>query len=113
MENYINKEFACKNSPVVSQKWVKLSNIDRIKLIMQELAKEKTYENFICIKADSNGNIVLKIVETIPAHQRGVLLIDLEMKLKKNVDKGITIWLEPIGDKSKLRNLRGIIFKEI
>ena len=35
----------------------------------------------------------------------------LEEKLKKEIDEGLTIWLEPVGDKSKLRNLRGIVIK--
>ena len=34
--------------------------------------------------------------------------IELEQKLKSNIDVGITIWCEPVGDKSKLRKLRGI-----
>ena len=40
------------------------------------------------------------------------MLLELEEMLKNFVDKSITIWLEPVGDKSKLRNLRGIKFKE-
>ena len=36
------------------------------------------------------------------------MLLELEEKLKNELDEGITIWLEPVGDKSKLRNLRGI-----
>ena len=39
------------------------------------------------------------------------MLLELEEKLKKELDEGITIWLEPVGDKSKLRNLRGINIK--
>ena len=27
------------------------------------------------------------------------------------IDAGLTVWLEPVGDRSKLRNLRGINFK--
>ena len=29
----------------------------------------------------------------------------------ESIDNGITVWLEPVGDKSKLRNLRGIEIK--
>ena len=43
---------------------------------------------------------------------RGPLLLDLEEKLKKNIDDGITVWFEPVGDKSKLRNLRGITINQ-
>ena len=39
------------------------------------------------------------------------MLIDLENKIK-TIDPGLTLWLEPVGDKSKLRNLRGITFKK-
>ena len=38
------------------------------------------------------------------------MLLELEEKLKSVLDKGISLWLEPVGDKSKLRNLRGIKF---
>ena len=37
-----------------------------------------------------------------------MLLLDIEEILKKTVDEGITVWLEAVGDKSKLRKLRGI-----
>ena len=47
----------------------------------------------------------------IKASERGILLLDLEQLLKNKIDQGITIWLEPVGDKSKLRNLRGIKIK--
>ena len=38
-------------------------------------------------------------------------LLNLEERLKNNIDKGLTVWFEPVGDKSKLRNLRGIKIK--
>ena len=49
--------------------------------------------------------------EIISADKRAMLLLDIEDILKKTVDKGITIWLKAVGDKSKLRNLRGIEIK--
>ena len=52
----------------------------------------------------------MKIETKIPASERGVLLLELEKSLKLKIDEGITIWLEPVGDKSKLRQLRGIKF---
>ena len=39
------------------------------------------------------------------------MLLELESYLKENIDKGLTVWLEPVGDRSKLRNLRGIKIK--
>ena len=35
----------------------------------------------------------------------------LESELKENIDAGLTVWFEPVGDKSKLRNMRGIKFQ--
>ena len=47
----------------------------------------------------------------MPANERGLFLLELEEKLKLAVDQGITVWCEPVGDKSKLRNLRGVEIK--
>lgn len=113
MKRFIDKYFANQNSPITGPIWRNLSYEKKVKLIKSELEKDKIYEKFFISKVDEDGQIVLKIEHDIPAHTRGVMLLELEEKLKNNVDKGITIWLEPIGDKSKLRNLRGISFKEI
>jgi len=113
MTKYISKEFANKKIPIVGEKWQNNTNEERINLVQKEIMKNENYKNFITIKADIGGQVVLKIEELIPASKRGVLLLELEETLKHNLDAGITVWLEPIGDKSKLRNLRGISFKEI
>lgn len=113
MKRFINKNFANQNSPIVGPIWRNLSYEKRVNLIQAELDKNKIYEKFLISKVDEDGQVILKIEHNIPAHKRGVMLLELEEKLKNNVDQGITIWLEPIGDKSKLRNLRGISFKEI
>jgi hypothetical protein len=113
MTKYISKEFANKKSPIVGEEWKNNTNEERISLVQKEIMKNENYKNFITIKADINGQVVIKIEELIPASKRGVLLLELEKKLKNNIDAGITVWLEPVGDKSKLRNLRGISFKEV
>ena len=68
-------------------------------------------KDFEVIKAPDNGQIVLKIEQIIPVNERGLLLLELEEILKSVVDKGITVWCEPVGDKSKLRKLRGVEIK--
>ena len=58
---------------------------------------------------------IKKNISTKTLHKqklREMRLKKLEQKLKSNIDVGITIWCEPVGDKSKLRNLRGIKFKK-
>ena len=66
------------------------------------------YKNLIAVKALDNGQVIIRIDHLIPANKRGVLLLDLESLLKKTMDLGITVWCEPVGDKSKLRQLRGV-----
>ena len=67
--------------------------------------------DFEVINANQNGFVTLRTEKLISADKRGMLLLDIEDILKKTVDEGITIWLKAVGDKSKLRNLRGIEIK--
>ena len=75
-----------------------------------KLKKNELYSGFEVVEAPDNGQIILKIERALLAKERGILLLELEEKLKSALDKGISVWLEPVGDKSKLRNLRGIKF---
>lgn len=104
------KNFSTTETPKPSKKWLSLSQSNRIEMISKELEKNKLYKDFEVIDAPDNGQIILKIEKTIPSNVRGIMLLELEAKLKLAIDEGISVWLEPVGDKSKLRNLRGIKF---
>ena len=103
----MKKNFASAATPTTSKGWVVKSEKDRIEMISKELNKNILYKDFEVVKVPDNGQIVLRIEKTIPANVRGLLLLELEAKLKL-IDNGITLWCEPVGDKSKLRKLRGI-----
>ena len=111
MNNYINKDNSLAESPTTNSKWVQKTEKDRINLVSDKLKTNLLYNNFVVTKAEDDGQVILKIEQSIPANTRGLLLLELEEMLKKSIDNGITIWLEPVGDKSKLRNLRGIEIK--
>ena len=111
MENYINKENAFADSPRPSKEWQSASEEKRISRIFEMLKTNKLYKDFQIVKADNNGRVEIKIDKTIPTNVRGVMLLELEEMLKTSVDQSITLWLVPVGDKSKLRNLRGIKIK--
>ena len=98
-------------TPSTSEFWKNLLHDKRADLINEELKKDKNLSEFEVFKTPDNGQIVFKVQKTIPSNKRGLLLLDLEDQLKANVDKGVTVWFEPMGDKSKLRNLRGIKFQ--
>ena len=105
------KNYVLAKTPSTSEFWKNLSNEKRADLINKELKKNKNLSEFEVFKTPDNGQIVFKVQKSIPSNKRGLLLLDLEDQLKANVDKGITVWFEPVGDKSKLRNLRGIKFQ--
>ena len=105
----MKKNFSNLTTPITSQDWKRESEENRIKSVSKELKKNILYKDFEVIKAPDNGQIVLKIERIIPANERGLLLLELEGMLKSVVDKGITVWCEPVGDKSKLRQLRCVI----
>ncbi len=111
MVNLINKKNSYEDSPKPSKNWINYTEIKRIDLIHQILVQDFRYERFEIISAEENGYVILKIEESIDAKNRGILLLELEEMLKKTIDQGITVWLQPVGDKSKLRNLRGIEIK--
>ena len=111
MPNYITKKFANEESPKVSSLWESKTNEERKESILEILVKNNYHDTFQVIKADDNGQIILKTEKTIKASERGVMLLNLEYLIKESLDNGITLWLEPVGDKSKLRNLRGIKIK--
>lgn len=97
-------------TPKPSSDWVNKSEDERKNLVYIELKKNNLYKDFKVISAPDNGQIVLKIEKVIPSNVRGIMLLELEANLKSVVDEGISVWLEPVGDKSKLRKLRGIKF---
>ena len=111
MPNYITKKFANEESPKVSSFWKNKTNEERIESVVKILIKNNHHDTFQVIKADDNGQITLKTEKTIKASERGVMLLNIEYLIKESLDNGITLWLEPVGDKSKLRNLRGITLK--
>ena len=111
--NLISKENSLAKTPITNNEWQNKSASERVKLIQNFLSQETEYREYEVINAEKDGQIILKIEKSIPANSRGILLLELEEELKKKIDKGLTIWLEPVGDKSKLRNLRGITIKAV
>ena len=105
------KNYVSAKTPSTSEFWKNLPDDKRAELINKELKKDKNLSELEVFKTPDNGQIVFKVQKSIPSNKRGLLLLDLEDQLKANVDKGLTVWFEPVGDKSKLRNLRGIKFQ--
>ena len=104
--------YASTPTPKVSPDWKNLSIPERKKKISDFLEKSYGRNANITVHAvPENGQVVLVMQEGLPANQRGSYLLTLEKLLKENVDQGLTVWLEPVGDKSSLRKLRGVEIK--
>lgn len=105
------KNYSFEETPTTSMAWTNKSISSRINLINGFLKKNNLDKDFLAISAAENGQVVLKVFRTLPVNIRSLLLLDLEKKIKSSIDKGITLWCESIGDRSTLRNLRGIKIK--
>ncbi len=63
------------------------------------------------VSAKADGQVTFTLKRELNVTVRGGLLLDAEQWLKSELDKGITVWLEPMGDRSSLRKLRGVEVK--
>jgi hypothetical protein len=99
------------DSPIPSEEWVSLSPEDKFSKLNNSLVMNKLESQFKIVRADENGGIFVELLTTPSTSQRGASLLDLEEIFKNEIDFGLTIWCEPLGDKNALRKLRGIQIK--
>ena len=104
------KNYANKDSPTPGESWESLSPEERLEKIND--FKKNNFEKINISRMTDNGQIFVIISENVNVSERGTLLLDFEDLLQKNIDPGLYIWCEPLGDKSSLRNLRGIEIKK-
>lgn len=95
-----------------SETWEKMTREEKWGLIQSILIKDEQLSRILSI-ADLRvgGQVIVKFLEPVGADKRGQILLDLEYRLKEEGDLGLNVWLEPLGDKSVLRKLRGIEVK--
>jgi hypothetical protein len=91
-----------------TEKWTSMEPEERVAAVQVKLNENVAYADIKVQIAEKNGHVIIRIDRSIPANERGLFLLQMERELKQEIDVGITIWLEPVGDKSKLRQLRGV-----
>jgi Tfp pilus assembly ATPase PilU len=101
------------STPTPNTTWLQLSDEKRLAFVKNalEASKQAKFKILAILEAKQDGQIIARLLEPVPADQRGTLLLDLEAFLKESIDPGLVVWLEPLGDRSSLRNLRGIEVK--
>lgn len=101
------------NSETPGNAWCQLSNDERQVLVNNVVGAKMASLSKILVITETklDGQVIVSLLEPIPADKRGTLLLDLEAFLKESIDPALVVWLEPLGDRSSLRNLRGIEVK--
>lgn len=109
----VNLRYAQTNTPTPRPEWRKLSDAERRTRVVDTLKTGAAVlsDTVIIAAAKEDGQIIVNLAEPLSAGKRGQLLLDLEAFLKEAVDPGLAVWLEPLGDRNSLRNLRGIEVK--
>ena len=71
--NLINKYNSLLDSPEVSENWKSLNEKDRIEKIKKFLAQNINNIQYDVIKASADGQVTIKINQSIPASKRGLI----------------------------------------
>jgi len=106
-------QYANADTPIPGHAWSRLRDDERLQLVKSAVGGKlgAAGDNFVFVEAKTDGQVILALREPVPADKRGTLLLDLEALLKESIDSGLVVWLEPLGDRNSLRNLRGIEVK--
>lgn len=110
----INTSFCNEITPTPGAQWVALTPRERFELIhgwMMSNQKIHAVSSVSLVGTKEDGQIIVRLNAILEASQRGTTLLDFESLLKANIDRGLSVWVEPLGDKNSLRNLRGIEVK--
>ena len=100
-------------SPACGVDWIQRSVMQRIALISEALSDNSYVKSYgiSIIDAKADGQVTLRFAVPVAVNMRSSILLDIEIFLKEHIDNGLVVWLEPLGDKNSLRNLRGIEVK--
>ena len=106
-------QYAKADTLVPGYAWSRLRDDERLQLVKSIVAGKlgAAGDIFLFVEAKMDGQVILALREPVSADKRGTLLLDLEAFLKESIDPGLAVWLEPLGDRNSLRNLRGIEVK--
>ena len=108
----MKKNYAHEDSPKVGSKWRSLTEGERIDILANSTNGMSKYECIIPCRAETNGQVFVRLEGDVSASKRGIMLLDYEQQLKDSIDNGIIVWLEPMDDKNYLRKkFRGIQIK--
>lgn len=106
------KHYADVPTPAPGAAWTALNERQRVDQVLNKLqaSPAQFLARIEVVTAKADGQVIVHMKQSLPASQRGPFLLDLEDYLR-DIDQALVVWLEPLGDKNSLRNLRGIEVK--
>ncbi|BBL70621.1 hypothetical protein [Methylogaea oryzae] len=106
----INLKDSRTQTPAPGAAWRRLTDAERMARVEQALhSGPGAFNRAVAVAtAEENGEVIVGLLQPLSAGERGTLLLDLEAFLKETVEPSLAVWLEPLGDRSSLRNLRGM-----
>ena len=110
MKSSVLYQSAMADTPEVKDPWKTMDVAQRKSAIIEVIQSQQCQ---VCevVSIKNDGQVIIRFTEPVAVSKRGLLLLDLEEALKSEIDQGITVWVEALGDKNSLRNLRGIEVK--
>ena len=106
-------EFFGVETPHPANQWIEMSSEDRLELVV-EVTEASDFKGVVKpVSALPTGFVYVELTSPLRAADRGLKLREFEALLKSSIDKSLTVWCEPVGDKSALRKLRGIEVKAL
>lgn len=104
----IKRTYTYDNCDELGPLWSQLSEKDRIDKIIQTILRNSLQEVVEVTRALPTGFVYVKLLQDMSPGERGTFLLDFEQKLKVEIDVGLSVWCDPLGDRNSLRNLRGV-----
>ncbi|TCS64727.1 hypothetical protein [Varunaivibrio sulfuroxidans] len=100
-------------TPTPGDDWLRLRDAERRARVNAalEAMPASTRKAVNVVECKDDGQVILRLLEPLSPDKRGTLLLDVEDHLKTSLDNALVVWLEPLGDRSSLRKLRGIEVK--
>ena len=99
------RAYAWAKTPTPGYEWRTMTPERRL------LAVDISFAQITVKDCKPDGSVIVELWDRLSASERGEVLLDYEEALKQAVDRALTVWLAPLGDRNSLRNLRGIEIK--
>jgi hypothetical protein len=106
-------EFFDVETPLPTKQWTEVGNGRRLELVVK-VTEASGFKGIVRpVSALPTGFVYVDLISPLRAADRGIKLREYEALLKSSIDESLTVWCEPVGDKSALRKLRGIEVKAL